>query len=71
MYLDCDTTPPIRSRHVKCAKVTTAVNKAKHLIKCYRGEGQIGIYEHGHGGQFYGYVIRQDGEVYFEPAEYE
>jgi hypothetical protein len=70
MYLDCDTTPAIRSRYVR-GKLQSSIQFASHLLTHQNAEGQIGVYE-SHGGDFRGYVIKYAGEEpYFEPAEEE
>lgn len=68
LYLDCDTTPPIRSRYTRGSGLTAAKVEALALIR--NAEGQIGIYEHAAGGSFHGYVIRYRGQEPFfeEPA---
>lgn len=67
MYLDCDTTPPLRSRHVR-GRLTAAVNAAKKLLASAT-EGQVGLYESAAGTGFAGYVIKYPGqEPYHEPA---
>jgi hypothetical protein len=69
MYLDCDTTPPLRSRFLEVRTTKSAVKKAKIYIGAAT-EGQIGIYENSQGVGFKGYVIKYAGqEPYFEPAE--
>lgn len=65
MYLDCDTTPAIKSRYTRYG-----VKFAMKLMMKANAEGQIGIYETCLGDGFKGYVIRYAGrDPYFEPAE--
>lgn len=69
MHLDCDTTPPLKSRHVsKAYKLDTVIKIASELIS-EASEGQIGIYNSRIGDGFKGYVIKYPGkEPYFEAA---
>jgi hypothetical protein len=68
MYLDCDTTPAIRSRYVR-GKLQSSVRRASRLLTLGQADGQIGIYETSLGDGFAGYVIKYAGEEpYFEPA---
>ena len=70
MYLDCDTTPPRRSRHCAAKRIEKAVETATSIIQTTR-EGQIRIYD-GYLGEFRGYVIKHANESpYFEPATIE
>jgi hypothetical protein len=65
-YLDCDTTPPLRGRTLHAKQIDTAKRRAFSLLADV-SEGQIGIYDHPHGGDFYGYAIKHAGEEpYFE-----
>ena len=66
MYLDCDTTPPLKSCYVsKAYKLETVIKIATDIIADAK-EGQIGIYGEG----FHGYVIKYAGQTpYFEAAE--
>lgn len=67
MYLDCDTTPPLRSGNTPCG-VEMAKKLALTRLKDVK-EGQIGIYQ-SYLGDFVGYAIKYAGEEpYFEPAE--
>lgn len=69
LYIDCDTTPALRSRYIRQRSTDGAVRFATNLLSGV-SEGQIGIYENGVGVGFRGYVIKVPGEpVYFEPAE--
>lgn len=72
MHLDCDTTPPLKSRHVsKAYGLETVIKIATDLIG-EATEGQIGIYNTRMGDGFKGYVIKYPGETpYFEAAEAE
>lgn len=67
-YLDCDTTPSIRSRYAK--RKTPALFKAEALALADTvTEGQIGVYDSLFGGTFYGYAIKYPGQAaYFEEA---
>lgn len=69
MHLDCDTTPPLRSRYVsKAYSLETVIKIATDLIE-EAIEGQIGIYQSRMGDGFKGYVIKYPGQTpYFEPA---
>lgn len=69
MHLDCDTTPPLKSRHVsKAYKLDMVIEIATGVI-ADAVEGQIGIYETRLGDGFKGYVIKYAGQApYFEPA---
>lgn len=69
MHLDCDTTPPLRSRYVsKAYGLDTVIKIATDLIE-EANEGQIGIYQSRLGDGFKGYVIKYPGQTpYFEPA---
>lgn len=69
MYLDCDTTPPLKSHYVsKAYGLQTVIKVATDFIKDAT-EGQIGIYGDRHGSGFKGYVIKYPGqEPYFEAA---
>lgn len=68
MYLDCDTTPPLRSRWVR-GRLTASVNAAKKLL-ADASDGQVGLYESAAGNGFAGYVIKYPGEApYFEAAD--
>lgn len=65
MYLDCDTTPPLRSTY-SSRSVERAVEVAKRKLARVT-EGQIGVYENHLGCGFKGYVIKYPGEApYFE-----
>ena len=70
MYLDCDTTPPLKSRYVsKGYKLELVIKIASEMIT-EATEGQIGIYNTPRGDGFHGYVIKYAGRPpYFEPAE--
>ncbi len=70
MHLDCDTTPPLKSRYVsKAYQLETVIEIASKLIAEHATEGQIGIYDNRNGDGFKGYVIRYAGQApYFEPA---
>jgi hypothetical protein len=69
MYLDCDTTPAIRSQFTR-GKLESTIRQAKELLVEHDAEGQIGIFENSRGDGFAGYVIRYVGqEPYFEKAE--
>ena len=69
MHLDCDTTPPLKSRYVsKAYKLDTVIQIATDLIG-EATEGQIGIYDSNRGDGFKGYVIKYPGAApYFEAA---
>jgi hypothetical protein len=75
MYLDCDTTPPVRSRITKGPggftrkRLDRAIKTAAQLLENVM-EGQIGIYDDYAPAAFRGYVIKRPGEsVYFERPE--
>lgn len=69
MYLDFDTTPPIRSRYLASKKLETAQRFAFNKLGKV-AEGQIGIYDNHIGAGFKGYAIKYPGqEPYFEAAE--
>lgn len=68
MYLDCDTRPPIAGCYTQNMIVYHAHLKAAALLEQHNAEGQIGLYENSQGGNFYGYVIRENGLTRFEPA---
>ncbi|QPF81716.1 hypothetical protein IC762_12530 [Bradyrhizobium genosp. L] len=67
MHLDCDTTPPLKSRYVsKGYKLETVIEIATDLLAEVE-EGQIGIYDSRRGDGFKGYVIKYRGQSpYFE-----
>lgn len=67
MYLDCDTTPPLKSHYVsKAYRLETVIKIATDFI-ADATEGQIGIYDSPRGDGFHGYVIKYRGETpYFE-----
>jgi hypothetical protein len=69
MHLDCDTTPPLKSRYVsKAYGLETVIKIATDLIG-EAAEGQIGIYQSRMGDGFKGYVIKYPGQTpYFEAA---
>jgi hypothetical protein len=70
MYLDCDTTPPIRSVYVGGKSLKKAIAAATQKLIEADAEGQIGIYHRHAGSAFYGYVIRYAGQApYFEEPE--
>lgn len=70
MHLDCDTTPPLRSRYVSKAYGLDMVVKIATDLIDEAVEGQIGIYQSRLGDGFKGYVIKYRGQTpYFEPAE--
>lgn len=76
MYLDTDTSPPIKScrtRHpdgYTARRLQAAVTLAEQLLTDADAEGQIGIYDAYVVGPFRGYVIRYKGQApYFEAAE--
>lgn len=67
-WLDCDTTPAIRSRYSKRARLDAVIRDATALIG-RAANGQIGIYASAWGGDFFGYVIKDyDGSIRFEAA---
>lgn len=68
LFLDCDTTPALRSGYIRQRSTEGAVREATKRIAA-AAEGQIGIYDNGVGVGSRGYVIKHDGEVYFEPVE--
>jgi hypothetical protein len=70
MHLDCDTTPPLKSRHVsKAYKLDMVIKIASDLLIEEAAEGQIGIYDTRMGDGFKGYVIKYHGQTpYFEAA---
>lgn len=69
MFLDCDTTPPIRSVYAGGRSLQVAIAAAKKKLLAANAEGQIGIYTTAFGSTFHGYVIRYPGkEPYFEKA---
>lgn len=72
MHLDCDTTPPLRSRYVsKAYGLDMVIKIASDLIE-EATEGQIGIYQSRLGDGFKGYVIKYAGQTpYFEAAPVE
>lgn len=69
MHLDCDTTPPLKSRHVsKAYRLDMVIKIASEIIE-EATEGQIGIYQTRQGDGFKGYVIKYPGQTpYFEAA---
>ena len=71
-YLDCDTTPPLRSKYVAARTVEAAKQVALSGLDKVT-EGQIGIYKNALGfGGFFGYAIKYAGQTpYFEVAEEE
>lgn len=70
MYLDCDTTPPIRSVYAGGRSLKRAIAAAESKLTEADAEGQIGIYATARGNSFHGYVIRYKGETpYFEEAK--
>ena len=76
MYLDCDTTPPLRGRWTDHPdgftqkRLDAAVRIATKMLADVT-EGQIGIYESAAGAGFAGYVIKYPGEAaYFEAANH-
>lgn len=72
MYLDCDTTPALKSRHVSKAYALDMVIKIATDLIAEATDGQIGIYDNPRGDGFHGYVIKYAGETpYFEAAEEE
>jgi len=67
-YLDCDTTPPIRSRYFPRKRIEPVLQKAFAMLGEVT-EGQIGIYANCIGEGFRGYAIKYAGqEPYFEAA---
>jgi hypothetical protein len=70
MYLDCDTTPPLKSHYVSKAYTLDTVIKIATDFIGGAAEGQIGIYNTPRGDGFRGYVIKYAGKPpYFERAE--
>lgn len=70
MYLDSDTTPPIRSVYAGGRSLKKAIAVAESKLIEADAEGQIGIYATAHGDTFHGYVIRYAGQSpYFEAAQ--
>lgn len=68
MYLDCDTTPPLRSRYLACKRLEAAQKVALAKLSEVT-EGQIGIYDNHVGAGFKGYAIKYPGQTpYFEDA---
>lgn len=67
LYLDCDTSPALKSGYIRQRSTDGAVREAMKRISSAT-DGQIGIYDNGVGVGFRGYVIKYEGEVYFEPA---
>jgi hypothetical protein len=68
-WLDCDTTPAMRSRYSKRVRLDAVIRDATSLVTL-ADNGQIGIYASAWGGEFFGYVIKDyDGSIRFEPAE--
>jgi hypothetical protein len=67
MYLDCDTTPPLRSRNLSVKTIDAAKRRAFALLEGAT-EGQIAIYR-AYLGEFLGYAIKLDcGAPFFEEA---
>ena len=51
MYLDCDTTPPLKSGYTMAKKLESSIAAA--MAKMAKAiEGQIGIFDRYSGGQF-------------------
>lgn len=72
LYFDCDVTPPLRSRYARRRRIDAAKEEAMRLLEENDAEGQIGLFEHSSGGEFYGYVIRYPGQpAYFESPQKE
>lgn len=67
MYLDTDL-PNVKRGNVR-GKLEAAIREATRRLDDAKAEGQIGLYENAHGHGFAGYVIRSNGETWFEPAE--
>lgn len=68
MYLDYDTTPPVRSRYLACKRLEVA-QKAAFAQLNEVTEGQVGIYDNHVGAGFKGYAIKYPGQTpYFEAA---
>jgi len=67
MYLDCDTTPPLRSRNLSVKTIDAAKRRAFALLDGI-DEGQIAIYRD-YLGEFLGYAIKPAAAAaFFEDA---
>ena len=67
MYLDCDTTPPLRSRTLRVKTPDAAKRRAFALLDGVT-EGQIALYRD-YLGEFLGYAIKPaSGAPFFEEA---
>ena len=65
MYLDCDTTPPLRSHKLLLKPTPGGVESAVRAALLYieeAKEGQIGIYDDHASLNFHGYVIKYPGQ---------
>jgi hypothetical protein len=68
-WLDCDTSPAIRSRYSKRRRLDAVIRDAEAMLANV-DNGQIGIYASAFGGPFFGYVIKDyDRSTRFEAAE--
>lgn len=66
-YID-SAIPGVAGKSLKTKTMTVAVYKAYDMLRAANVTDQLGIYSDPHGGQFYGYAIRENGECRFEEA---